>query len=348
MFELGKYWAAKGHEVYVLSGRGEKQGPKGVTLIKLPFVTRRFFEFLYSGKETPFSFLPFSFELEGLTMMPFLAPKLIKLRPDIVTCNTLAESFVPIIFGFRLALIGQADISYRYWAFKRASLIHVYDDLSFRNLKKLRFNVVFIPNGVNVPDGNISAKSTVTSKYNIDKDSLILLTIARLVPQKNVNLIIDAVKLIPRKTTLLIIGEGPQVGDLRKQAEEVNPPSKVIFVPPMSHEEVQAFYGICHVYSLPQIEFIGLSLTELEALNHGKPIVTADTPLNRRMVGAFGLVTNVKDPSEYARALVKAASLRLEEEAVREYMRKFDWKDIAEEYLRAFEIVLNRRKSETM
>lgn len=344
MYELGKYWAMAGHEVSVISGLGKKQGPEGVTLFKLPFVTRRFFEFLYHGSEKPFYFFPFSFELEGLTIMPFVAPTLFGIRPNIVVCTTLAESLIPIALGFPCGMIGQADIACRYWAFKRVCLIHVYDQVSFRTLKSIGFDPVLIPNGVNMPDESSPSEiDPILDQYGIDRDSFILLTVARLVPQKRVNLIIDAVKSMPCKTTLLIVGDGSHLNDLRRQAEELNSPNNVIFLPPMSHEDVQNLYNICHVYSLPQEAQLGLSISELEALSHGKPIVAADTLLNRRMIRGFGLVANVKNPHEYANTLVQARSLRFDRESLRDYMKKLDWKYIADEYIREFDVAINRR-----
>ena len=42
--QLSRYWVKHGHEVYIISGWGKKSGQENVKMIRLPFISREYFD----------------------------------------------------------------------------------------------------------------------------------------------------------------------------------------------------------------------------------------------------------------------------------------------------------------
>jgi glycosyltransferase involved in cell wall biosynthesis len=342
VYKLSEQWAKQGHRVYILSGLGKKSAPSNVKLIKLPFIPSKYFQKIPLIKKI----FPAS-EFEALSLLPFVLLCLIGINPDIVLSNQLAETLPARILRIPLVMISQAPIRMRFNAFKKAEKVIVNDPQSYKALKMCGIDAEFIPNGVDKPIILEKDMEELRAKYKIPDKSIVILTVARLDSNKRISLLIDAFMLIKEDATLIIVGEGPELPSLKKQASSIKSRNKkIIFLKPMPHNQLKELYQLCDVFTLPsKLEAFGLVL--LEALALGKPAVTSHDPRRKFILGNFGVYTNVENPSEYSRSLLHAVSNKIDVTSPEylQHMQKFDWKQIAQHYIKVFNNVLKKASS---
>ncbi|MDD4955818.1 MAG: glycosyltransferase, partial [Candidatus Omnitrophica bacterium] len=143
----------------------------------------------------------------------------------------------------------------------------------------------------------------------------IVFFVGRLVAYKGVDYLINAMKNI--NATLLIVGDGPEKGKLKKLAAKTGVDKKVFFIGKVTDKELSAYYHLCDIFVLPSVndkeEF---GLVQLEAHACGKPVVSTALPTGVSFVnldGISGLVVEPESPQELAKAINKL----LEDEELR-------------------------------
>ena len=337
IYKLSEQWAKQGHEVYILSGKGKKAGPKGVRVIKLPFIPLKFFEIMPLITK-----IFWASEFEGLSLLPFAIICLFGIKPNIVLSNQLSENLPARILRIPAIMISQAPIRIRFNTFKKVKSVIVNDAHSYKILKKYGIRTDFILNGIDKQNNLKNNLNDLRVKLNISKKSKVILSVARLDSNKRINLLIDAFKLIKQNATLIIVGEGSELAKLKKQASLIKSDNKIFFVKPMPHEKLMELYQLCDVFTLPS-KFESFGLVFLEALSFGKPIVTNPSPEKKLLLGKFGIFSNVEDPQGYSESLLEAFSriINVNSHDYKSYMQKFYWTNIANEYTTVFYDILN-------
>ena len=335
-FELSKRWATQGHEVLIISGRGEKTGPVQVRLIKLPFIPRKIFQHVpLLSKLLPSS------EFEALSFLPFTLLYLLGKNFDVILSNQLVETLPALILNIPSVMISQAPLPLRFNAFKKVDSVIVNDFQSHAALRRYGIGTELILNGANNPLQEANSEKLRT-RYKIPKEAKVFLTVARLDKNKRVNLLIDAFERIQQDAVLIIVGDGSELLALEKQASLIKSKNRVFFVKPMAHEQLEQFYQICDVFTLPS-KLEGLPLVLIEALRFGKPVVTNATPEKRFILGKFGVFTDVENPEDYSESLLRATLVKIDVTSS-EYlfhMEKFSWTQISQNYIRVFTEILS-------
>jgi len=103
-----------------------------------------------------------------------------------------------------------------------------------------------------------------------DQNQKIILTVCRLVAEKNVTLLLDAfVNLSDQSTILYIVGEGPLRAELERQSESHNLSQRIVFWGQRSDTEL--FYRVSDLFVLPST-YEGFGHVFLEALASGVPV----------------------------------------------------------------------------
>jgi glycosyltransferase involved in cell wall biosynthesis len=95
------------------------------------------------------------------------------------------------------------------------------------------------------------------------------LVVSALVAYKRIDLAVLAALQAGR--TLVIIGQGPELGRLRNLANQTSGPGRVIFAGAVGDRELPAYYGHCRSFVFPGLEDFGI--TPLEATAAGRPVV---------------------------------------------------------------------------
>lgn len=145
----------------------------------------------------------------------------------------------------------------------------------------------------------------VRHEWSIRDDELLFGTIARLVPQKALHILIRGFALYVRRSNassrLAIVGSGPLSADLRKHADENGISDKIIWAG--FREDIPAVMGAFDVFALTSI-YEGFGLVLLEAMAAGKPIVATRVSAIPEIVihGKTGLLIDPRSPEQLASA----------------------------------------------
>jgi glycosyltransferase involved in cell wall biosynthesis len=135
--------------------------------------------------------------------------------------------------------------------------------------------------------------------------TLTILTMARLVPQKNLPLLIDAFKdvvAVAPHARLVIVGKGPLESSLRARVHYHRIVEKVTFVP--WTDTPREYLQNADIYALSS-DWEGWARVLIEAMHEGVPIVTTDVGCAREVLkdGVHGIVVPPRDREAFARAL---------------------------------------------
>jgi glycosyltransferase involved in cell wall biosynthesis len=177
--------------------------------------------------------------------------------------------------------------------------------------------------------------------YNVLKDELAIGIIGRLVPVKNHDFFMEAVKLVSLQTTkkikVFIIGDGEDREALIEKAGQLNLPYCVSGF--NSNTKLVSFTSW-----ITEIDYVnaGLDIVALSSLNEGTPVSlieaqAANNPIVSTNVGGIrnivlegetALLSDVGDVQAYAKNLL----CLLEDDVLRERMRKKGWEHVHEKF----------------
>jgi L-malate glycosyltransferase len=122
-------------------------------------------------------------------------------------------------------------------------------------------------------------KTKLRGDLNIGADNLIIGTVSRLRHEKGVDILIDAfAELLNqyKKIYLLIVGDGPEMDSLVKQAGEKGIQNLVTFYGKADWKTAIRLMGIMDIVVVPS-RFEGFGLTAAEAMAIGKPVIASDS-----------------------------------------------------------------------
>ncbi|MFW6116944.1 MAG: glycosyltransferase family 4 protein, partial [bacterium] len=184
---------------------------------------------------------------------------------------------------------------------------------SFRIAAKLTpggMGVIY--NGVDIPriDRVISRIDAGQKKKQLGfaPDDPLIGNVARLSPQKNQECLIDAMGAVITQepnARLLIVGWGPLEEQLRVQIERLRLQDNILLLGRRSPEEVFEILGSIDIFALSSV-YEGFSLTILEAMAAGKPIVSTDVTGVREAIvdGRTGILVRPRDTHALAEAIL--------------------------------------------
>jgi glycosyltransferase involved in cell wall biosynthesis len=178
--------------------------------------------------------------------------------------------------------------------------------------------------------------------------------VARLVPLKNLGLLLEAVALVGERvpaTHLILVGDGPEADALRARAATLGIGNRVTFMGYVPQNETPALYRTADVFALSS-DFDNSPNAVLEAMACGLPVVTTDVGGVREFVidGVGGLVVPPNAAADMASALEKylisadaahAAGSRNCAKAVAE----FSWRVSARRLMDVYQQVIESRRS---
>ncbi len=126
-----------------------------------------------------------------------------------------------------------------------------------------------------------------------------VLTNCRLVPQKGVKHLVEAMKGVDAR--LVVFGRGPLKEELEKQAKKAG--VNAAFVSQrITDEQLARLYSACSAFVLPSVwEPFGMVLTE--AMSCGKPVVGTDAGGIPEVIGDAGLVVPKANPKKLRDAI---------------------------------------------
>jgi glycosyltransferase involved in cell wall biosynthesis len=184
-------------------------------------------------------------------------------------------------------------------------------------------------------------------EMGIRPDSPVVLMVANYDrPVKGVAHFLDSIPLIRRElpgTRFVLIGHGRREAEFRRKAEALG--IEDVLLMPGFREDVDRFYALADLSVLTSLSE-GLSITILESMRHGVPVVVTDVGGNPEIVkqGRTGLLVPPGDPARFAEAVVRllrdpALRSRFGQEARRVIREEFGLDRVVEGYGRIYEEV---------
>lgn len=262
-------------------------------------------------------------------------------RPDIVHAHALHQAArlrtvnVPVIIN----LPGAPNP--RYTDDLRQADALVADGWAAQHLPAaLGRHVERVPKGVDAelfrPDG-----PSLRCSLRLDRTGVVI-TVARLVPLKNLRLLLDAVVIVRNGATpvhLVIVGDGPESAALKRRAAALDLADTVTFIGYLPQRETPPAYRAADVFALSS-DFDNSPNVVLEAMACGLPVVTTDVGGVREFVedGSGGAVVPPQDAPALAAALETYLRSPQAARAAGEYNRRravseFSWPASAQRLL---------------
>jgi glycosyltransferase involved in cell wall biosynthesis len=201
-------------------------------------------------------------------------------------------------------------------------------------------DTVYIPNGVNKPE--IIKAEIINEKYGIRKDDYILF-LARLVPEKGLDYLIEAFGKLDTDKKLVIAGGSSHtniyVESIKKKVDKINEKTtkdkRVIMTGFVEGRELKELYSNAYVYVLPS-DIEGMPISLLEAMSYGNCSLVSDIDENTEVVEIYGekfSKSNVNSLYKKLRELIqnkdKVQSYR---QNVQDYvLNKYSWDKVVEQ-----------------
>ena len=152
---------------------------------------------------------------------------------------------------------------------------------------RYKSDVIYIPNGVELRPRRAPEK---IAKLGIEGRKFVLF-LARLVPEKQTHLLIEAWKNLADNHGMKLVIAGPtwhSVEYVQQLKDAAGDDPSILFLGEVEEAVLEELYGNCYTYVLPS-EVEGMSLSLLDALAFGACAICSDIPANVEVLGDAGL-----------------------------------------------------------
>ena len=123
-------------------------------------------------------------------------------------------------------------------------------------------------------------------KYNLGKDDFIIGCVGRIAKEKSLDKLLKSFQSLSELNNhvkLVIVGDGPELNELKKLSKDLNITDEVIFTGLVQYDHIPTYYNLFDVMvSFSQTETQGLTI--IEGLAASKPVICIDDESFREMV----------------------------------------------------------------
>jgi glycosyltransferase involved in cell wall biosynthesis len=182
----------------------------------------------------------------------------------------------------------------------------------------------------------------------------ILFFAGRLIERKGLRYLLEAVAFIQetQPVRLRVAGDGDSKVEFESICKNLNIESSVDFLGLLDQEDLEEEYNSCSIFVLPSItdskgETEGLGIVLIEALAHGKPVVSTSVGgiVDIVIPGETGLLVPEKDSKALAEALLTLLSdpvraKKMGQRGFEDVQSRFNWTHIIPMWQKTFEKVL--------
>jgi glycosyltransferase involved in cell wall biosynthesis len=341
---LSKGLADRGHKVYIIapkSGKKEVFSYKNI-IVKRVSSVKAFFYKDYSFTSI-FNLEIFNYlKKEKIDLIHFQTP--ISLGMEAILISKLLK--VPLVGTFHTFFMDPQYLehikvnnrfvqgvswTYARFYYNQCDLITCPSESTRKELLSHDFNqpLEVISNGIDFGIFKNPDWKKVRKKF-LKKMNYLLLFVGRIAHGKNINYLLDCFKLVVKKVpdaVLLIVGDGPQMDEVKQKIKKLNLEKNIIFTGKIPHEDLvkSSIYKACDL-------FVTASTTEnqpmtvLEAQVNGLPCVGISERGVKDLVknGYNGFLARDGNKKEFADKIVKI----LLDKKLRKKMRENTIKEI--------------------
>lgn len=235
----------------------------------------------------------------------------------------------------KIVNLNKMRISYRYADIIIANSEDTKRDL-MRNKITSKEKIIVIPNPV-LPSNYLDlSNEKIEDEYLNDSNLKTVISVGRLVEQKNHELLIRSFKLVNEedpKTRLLIIGQGKEKSSLIKLIEKLKLSNVVKIVG--FKQNIFPYYRLARVFVLSS-NWEGFGNVIVEALSLGKPVVCTNCPGGPKFIldnGKYGKLVPMEDEVLLAKAIIESLNSYIDQDVLINRSKQFTVQNIAEKYL---------------
>lgn len=164
------------------------------------------------------------------------------------------------------------------------------------------FPISLIYNGI-----DLSRFKDLSANYPSDGKEIIVTMVAAFRPQKDQDTLIRAMAFLPSEYKLRLIGEGEREAELRELAKSVDNGNRILFLGRQS--DIPRFLEESHILVLSS-HWEGLSLSLLESMASGRPLIISDAEGLTDIAGDAALTVRHQSPEDLADAIKRLATDR--------------------------------------
>lgn len=174
-----------------------------------------------------------------------------------------------------------------------------------------------------------------------------LLRVGNFYPHKNVEGLLSAFSFVVQKpenrgAKLVLVGKRDFFyNKIEKMIQTLNISSSIIFLDDVSDEDLVSLYKNATATIVPSF-MEGFSLTAVEAMEAGSPVVVSDIPVHKEVCGEAAIYCNpsdlndIKQKISFAFSLTPASRRELIEQGKKQ-ANKFSWQKLAKETLTIYQ-----------
>jgi glycosyltransferase involved in cell wall biosynthesis len=203
-----------------------------------------------------------------------------------------------------------------------------------------------IRNGLDTSEVDASTdKYQAKRKLGLSPNGLLIFTTAQHIARKRLDTLVKAVKLLHEQGIdgfqVVIAGDGPLRPNVERLVKKCDLTNNITLPGWVPREKLKLYYQAADIFTLTS-EYEAGPLTLLEAMSHGNAIVSSRIDGFARLIndGVDGLLYPAGDSkalSYCAKRLIEDDSYRQQvSEAAKVFVRRFDWKIVAEQTLHAY------------
>lgn len=284
-----------------------------------------------------------------------------KIRPDVIMTsmfwtNTIGRVMglfyrIPVIARYHNTVAHSSSLQKKIDSFLArytSKFVGVSSDVAnfiIEEIPSVKDRMLVVPNGIDIENIKLNSNDAINKIRQVcqaDANTILLLSVGRLVEQKNHSLMIKGFSEIKKNypsTKLCLVGDGDYRLKLEKLINNLNLSDSVYLA---GHQDnVNPFYEAADLY-ISTSKREGMSNTQLEAIVHGLPIIATKTGGTAELIIEYqnGFIISEPSPEGVLSAYkkyFKHDKLLLRKKA-REQAVKFDIKNTVKMYENLWEV----------
>ena len=203
-----------------------------------------------------------------------------------------------------------------------------------------KVRAISIPNGVNIKKYSDAEPYSKQKLAGIEEDTFVATMVARFIPSKRQDTLVEAISLLPNKYHAVLVGGQPNDEGLLKiknLAKQLNVSDRIHFL--YLRGDVPQILKSSDVIVMSS-EYEGLSLSSIEGMAGGKPFIASDVNGLREVVAGAGVLVRCGDAQQLATEIEKLSENKdyYSEVATKcmERASHYDIQDVAQKYLNEY------------